>query len=121
MRVLKKLKSVFCLSANHGFTLIEMMVAVFVVSIMVSVIAPHLLGAGKNAEQTANDQNERTIRSALQEYYLIHNEMPLGNTSDQLNTLVTDELLDSVPKSPTGGDYIINDTDANSVTVTLGQ
>lgn len=106
-------------TSKAGFTLIEMMVAVFVVSIMISIIAPHLMGAGKRAEETANNQNERTIQSALQEYYLIHHEMPVGNSTEILSALVQDQILDSVPQSPSGGNYVINDTDVNNVTVSL--
>lgn len=106
--------------SGAGFTLIEMMVAVFVISIMMSVIVPHLLGAGKRAQATADDQNERTIRGAIQEYYLIHHELPTGNSTEQLNALVADELLDSVPVGQTGENYVIDDADINHITVTTG-
>ena len=102
---------------SSGFTLIEMMVAVFVVSIMMSVIVPHLLGAGKRAQETATTQNERTIRAAIEEYYLVRHAMPTGDTDAQLNILVQEELLDSVPESPPGESYVISDTDVNNVTV----
>ncbi len=102
-----------------GFTLIEMMVAVFVVSVMVSILMPHLLGAGQRAEATATDQTERTIRSSLEEYYLIHHSMPQGNTAAQLNALVADQLLESIPTSPAIGNYLINDGDVNNVSVTV--
>ncbi len=102
-----------------GFTLIEMMVAVFVVSIMVSVIVPHLLGAGKRAQETAVTENEQTIRCAIEEYYLIHHTMPNGNSVDQLNSLVADQLLDSIPVSLTGETYQIDDADVNHVVVTI--
>jgi prepilin-type N-terminal cleavage/methylation domain-containing protein len=110
-----------CECGSSGFTLIEMMVAVFVVSIMMSVIVPHLLGAGKRAQDTATAQNEKTIRAAIEEYYLVHHVMPTGNTSEQLTALVQDELLDSVPDNPPGESYIISDVDVDHITVSTAE
>jgi len=103
---------------QDGFTLVEMLVAVFVASVMIAVIMPHLLSAGKKAEATACEQNQRTIRAALSEYYLINHAYPTGNTTQQLQTLVSAQLLSSIPKEPTGGNYIIDDSDSNNVVVT---
>jgi prepilin-type N-terminal cleavage/methylation domain-containing protein len=103
---------------ESGFTLMEMVVAVLIVSIMVAVVMPHLLGAGKRAESSACEQNQRTIRAALNEYYMINHTYPQGNTMQQLQTLKNSEILQSIPKEPTGGNYIISDSDPNNVSVT---
>lgn len=103
--------------SESGFTLIEMVVAVLVVSIMVAVVAPHIVGAGARAQQVASTEDQQMIRSALAEYDLIHGAYPSGTTAEQLQTLVDGQLLDSVPQDPSGGTFIINDTDPNNVIV----
>lgn len=104
-------------SSEHGFTLMEMVVVVFVISVMIAVIVPHLLGAGQRAQTTACEENQRAIRGALSEYYLINHAYPSGNATEQMNQLVSGQFLSSVPREPDGGSYAINDTDANNVSV----
>ncbi|KPV43241.1 competence type IV pilus major pilin ComGC [Alicyclobacillus ferrooxydans] len=103
--------------SEQGFTLIEMVVAVLIVAVMITVVTPRLISAGQRAETTACEQNQRNIRAALAEYDLLHGAYPTGDTSVQLQALVDDNILDSVPKEPSGGSYVINDIDANNVTV----
>lgn len=104
-------------SSDLGFTLMEMVVAVFIVGVMTAVAAPVLAQTGKRAKVTASEQNQRTIRAALSEYYLLHNAYPTGNTTEQLNALVSGQLLEEVPVDPSGGTYIITDSDPNNVVV----
>lgn len=106
-------------TTNHdgGFTLMEMVVSVLIVSVMIAVVTPHLVGAGKRAEQTACEQNQRTIRAGLAEYELIHGAYPTGNTVEQLDALVAENILASVPKDPAGGNYVVADVDPSNVVV----
>jgi prepilin-type N-terminal cleavage/methylation domain-containing protein len=103
--------------SESGFTLLEIVVAVFIVAVMTAVIVPHLLGAGQRAESVACEENQRVIRAALAEYDLIHNAYPTGNTMSQLEQLRNDDILQSIPTEPAGGYYIINDVDGNHVEV----
>jgi len=105
------------MTCDDGFTLMEMVVAVFVISVMIAVIVPHLLGAGQRAQATACEENQRTIRSALAEYYLINHNYPMGNTTQQFGELVAAQFLSSVPVEPDGGNYVVNETDVNNVYV----
>lgn len=98
-----------------GFTLLEMVVAVFVLAVMMSVVAPHVLGVGKRAESVACEQNQRDIRAALDEYHLIHHQYPAGNTDEQLQALVDEQLLDSIPREPAGGHYTLDTTGNEAV------
>ncbi|MDP9728766.1 prepilin-type N-terminal cleavage/methylation domain-containing protein [Alicyclobacillus tolerans] len=114
---MKNLKSVVFWEFR-GFTLLELMVSVFIMAVMIAVAAPQLLEAGKKAEYTALLQDEQVIQSALSEYQLMNYSFPTGNTQQQLQTLVSAGLLNSVPVDPCGGQFIINDGNGNSVTVT---
>lgn len=102
---------------ESGFTLLEMVVALFIISIMIAVVTPHLLGAGKNAQLVACEQNQRMIRAALTEYELLYHAYPTGSASEQLQTLKQAQLLQSIPVEPDGGHYVITDSDSNNVEV----
>jgi len=104
-------------NSDAGFTLMEMVVAVLVVAIMTAIVMPHLLGAGKRAQAEACGQNQREIRAALIEYDLEHGNYPVGSSIEQLQSLVSDQVLDSIPIEPDGGNYIITDTNTSNVIV----
>ncbi|GGI96113.1 hypothetical protein GCM10010885_02240 [Alicyclobacillus cellulosilyticus] len=96
----------------------EMMIAVMIVAVMTAIAMPHLLGAGQRAQALACQENERTIRDALAEYYMLHHQFPAGDTAAQLQALVADHLLDAVPKEPAGGQYTVDETDPDQIVVT---
>ncbi|MFD1675006.1 type II secretion system protein [Alicyclobacillus fodiniaquatilis] len=100
---------------QQGFSLLELMVAVAIVAIMIAVLTPHLLGASKQATDTACQSNEKTIEAALAEYDLIHQQLPTGDTVVQIQALVADHLLD---KDVDGSQFTIDDTDPDNITVT---
>ncbi|CAM3797835.1 competence type IV pilus major pilin ComGC [Alicyclobacillus pomorum] len=98
-------------TGEAGFTLMELVVAVFIVAVMAAVVTPHLLGIGQNAESNACEQNQRMIRAALSEYYLIYHNYPQGTADEQLKTLKDAKLIESIPEEPSGGHYQITETD----------
>lgn len=102
---------------ENGFTLLELVIAVFIIAVMIAVVMPHLLGAGKRAQAVACEQNQRIIRAALTEYDLLHHTYPVGTTAEQLQTLLDAQILQSIPSEPDGGHYIIQDSDENQVGV----
>jgi prepilin-type N-terminal cleavage/methylation domain-containing protein len=110
--MLKKLRH------DAAFTLLEMVIAVLIVSIMIAVVAPRLSGISQKAEETACAENQQTIRAALAEYHLQYHQYPAGNSAEQLQALVDDCLLQSVPKDPSGGTYIIQTTASGDEVVT---
>jgi prepilin-type N-terminal cleavage/methylation domain-containing protein len=96
---------------EDGFSLMELVVAIFVIAVMAAVVSPHLLGIGQRAQVNACEQNQRLIRAALTEYYLIYHKYPEGTTEEQLQTLRDAKLLQSIPQEPDGGHYEIQETD----------
>ncbi|MCL6453173.1 MAG: prepilin-type N-terminal cleavage/methylation domain-containing protein [Alicyclobacillus sp.] len=102
---------------EQGFTLMEMVVAVFIVGVMMAVATPYIAGAGQRAETTACEQNQRMIRAALSEYDLLYHQYPSGNSLQQLQELQAANILESVPRDPGGGNYVIADSDPNNVSV----
>jgi prepilin-type N-terminal cleavage/methylation domain-containing protein len=93
-----------------GFSLLELVVAIFVIAVMAAVVSPHLLGIGQRAQANACEQNQRLIRAALTEYYLIYHKYPDGTADEQLKALRDAQLLQSIPQEPSGGHYVIQET-----------
>lgn len=102
---------------DRGFTLMELVVSVFIIAVMTAVVTPHLLSAGKRAQTAACEENQRTIRAALSEYDLLYHGYPTGNSMQQLQLLQSSNILTTVPVDPSGGNYVINDSDVNNVQV----
>ncbi len=101
---------------NRGFTLIEVMVVVVILSILAAVVVPRIMDNPDKARVTKARQDIRALESALNLYRLDNFNYP---TTDQgLQELVqapTNEPLprnwkaggyiDRLPKDPWGNDY----------------
>lgn len=95
-------------NANRGFTLVEMVVALFIVSVMMAVAIPNLQVAGAHAARTGCEANQRMVRAALTEYYLDHHGYPTDSTTDAIVAdLKQNGYLDSTPTCAAGGSYTI--------------
>ena len=93
---------------DQGFTLIEMVVALFIVSVVMAIAIPGLQKAGESAAITGCEGNQKMIRAAMTEYYLDHHQYPQdGNSAAILTDLKQNGYLESTPKCPSGGQYVI--------------
>ena len=54
---------------KHGFTLIELVMVIVVISILAAIAVPKFIDLQANAKQAACDGNIATIRSAVAAYY----------------------------------------------------
>jgi general secretion pathway protein G len=103
--------------ASHaGFTLIEIMVVVFILGLLVTLVAPRIVGRTDEARRTKAAADVKGIEEALHLYKLDNGSYP---TTDQgLQALVTrpetgnvprrwnpDGYLDAVPVDPWGNPY----------------
>jgi len=96
---------------QSGFTLIEIIVVVVILSVLAAVIAPKFLGRVGQAQQTAAKADIQNISKALALYKLDNYRYP--TTSEGLGALVTNpgsaknwnQYLDKKPKDPWGNDY----------------
>ncbi len=104
-------------SEQSGFTLIEMVIALFIVSVVMAIALPNLQTAGANAAQTGCEGNQKMIRAALTEYYLAnHQYPPETDTAGILQDLKDNGYIDSTPKCPSGGEYMISYTPVSTST-----
>lgn len=104
---------------EDGFTLIEMIVALFVVSVVMAIALPNLQAAGTRAAITGCEGNQRMIRAALAEYYLDNHHYPQESTvAGDLADLKAGGYLATTPVCPSSGQYVITvSADGTSVTV----
>ncbi|MDP8215708.1 MAG: type II secretion system protein [Candidatus Kaelpia imicola] len=54
---------------KHGFTLIELVMVIVVISILAAIAVPKFIDLQANAKQAACDGNIATVRSAIAAYY----------------------------------------------------
>jgi len=102
-----------------GFTLVEMIVALFIVAVVMAIALPNLQAAGVRAAVTGCEGNQQMIRAALSEYYLDHHAYPNETTvAGDLADLKTGGYLSTTPVCPSGGAYTITvSSDGANVTV----
>ena len=79
-----------------GFTLIEIMVVVVIISVLIGLVAPNILGRVDEARVTAAKTDIATIEQAMEMYKLDNHRYP---TTDQgLTALVEKPNTSPVPK-----------------------
>ncbi len=102
------------LRARAGFTLIEIMVVVFILGLLVTLVAPKIIGRTDEARRTKALADIKGIEEALHLFKLDNGFYP---TTDQgLNALVQrpsnarnynpDGYLDKLPMDPWGNPYV---------------
>jgi len=100
---------------EKGFTLIEMMIVLFIIGTIISIALPNFLASGEKAQVEADLANKMIIKAQLESYYLEHN----NQYPTDLNVLVTEKYLEKIPDCPTGGTYTFSVSEVdNKVTVT---
>lgn len=89
---------------EKGFTLIEMLVVIFIIGVIIAIALPNFMSAGEKAQQRADEANRRLISAQADNYYLENGEYP-----GSVDELVKKGYLRSVPKCPGGkGEYRIS-------------
>ncbi|WP_052807432.1 competence type IV pilus major pilin ComGC [Risungbinella massiliensis] len=89
---------------EEGFTLVEMLVVLFIIGLILAIAIPNLQAAGENAKKKADEANRKLISTQADHYYLENGQYPKS-----VEELVTKKYLRSVPTCPTGkGVYVID-------------
>jgi general secretion pathway protein G len=118
-------------SRNAGFTLIEIMVVVFILGLLVTMVAPKIIGRTDEARRTKAAADLRGVEQALHLYKLDNGIYP---TTDQgLSALVNrpdagmvparwnpDGYLERMPTDPWGGSYLYLSSGDRYVLKSLG-
>ncbi|WP_207998497.1 competence type IV pilus major pilin ComGC [Macrococcoides canis] len=101
-RIARRLKKQF--SKNDGFTLIEMLLVLHVISILIIVIIPNIAKQSKTVQAKGCEAQVRMVQGQIEAYRL-----ETGNTPSTVNELVPDYLQENQVKCKDGTDIIIND------------
>jgi general secretion pathway protein G len=101
------------LRSTAGFTLIEIMVVVFILGLLVTLVAPKIIGRTDDARRVKAGADVKAIEQALNMFKLDNGFYP--GTADGINGLVQkpgnarnfnpDGYLDKVPVDPWGNPY----------------
>ena len=97
-RIFDKIKS------NHGFTLIELMVVIVILGILVSFIAPKLMGRPDEAKQVKARMQMESLETAIKLYKLDNGTYP--STEQGLQALVEQPQTGNLPKKWRKGGYL---------------
>ena len=92
------------LQNNKGFTLIEILVVVIILSILVAVVAPRILERPEQAKRTAAGIQIRNIEGAIKLFYLDNGFYP--TTEQGLDALVEKPTTGKIPKKYKDGGYL---------------
>ncbi|GAB7386778.1 comG operon protein ComGC [Bacillaceae bacterium] len=91
---------------QRGFTLVEMIIVVFIIGVILMITLPDLRSAAEGAQEKACEANRRMISTQLDSYFLDHgHQYPAAETF--LDTLVQEGYLQSTPACPAGGTYSV--------------
>ncbi|MFC3122637.1 type II secretion system major pseudopilin GspG [Agaribacter flavus] len=106
------------LHTQSGFSLIEIMVVLFIIGIMAAVVAPQILGNKDAASIKKAAVDIQQLENSLEMYQLRTNTMP--TTEQGLEALVSIPTIDPIPKNypedgiirrlpldPWGNDYVL--------------
>lgn len=100
-----------------GFTLLELLLVVLIISVLAALVAPRIIGRGREARIAAVQQQIQNFETALNLYYLDNDTYP--TTEQGLEALISEPgteplpanwkgpyLERGLPKDPWGNDYI---------------
>jgi general secretion pathway protein G len=92
------------IKSKHGFTLIELMVVIVILGILVSFIAPRLMGRPDEAKQVKARVQMESLETAIKLYKLDNGFYP--TTEQGLQALVEQPQTGTLPKKWRKGGYL---------------
>jgi general secretion pathway protein G len=115
-------------SAQGGFTLIEIMVVVLILGLLAALVVPKIVGRTDEARVTRAKADIKAIESALNLFKIDNGFYP--NTGEGLQALVSapprarkwnpDGYLDKIPVDPWGAEYIYQSDGRKIVVASTG-
>lgn len=80
---------------EDGFTLMEMLVVLFVIGVILAILLPNLTKTGGVAEEKAEEANAKMLLAQAENYRLAH---PNNHYPAKIEDLVTEGFIQSVPR-----------------------
>lgn len=88
----------------RGFTLLEVMVVIVIIGMIVSIVAPNILGSGERANEQKAVIDIRGIEASLTRYKMDNYKFP--STEQGLEALVTETDIEPLPRRFPEGGYV---------------
>lgn len=85
---------------EKGFTLVEMLVVLFVIGVILAIVLPNLTKTGSVAEDKAEEANKRMLLAQAENYRLAEGRYP-----DSVEDLEDKDYIESVPECGDGGSF----------------
>lgn len=114
--------------SQAGFTLIEIMVVVFILGLLVTLVAPRIIGRTDEARVTKAKADIKAIEDAMNMFKLDNGFYP--SSAEGIAALVQppprakrfnpDGYLSKVPVDPWGNEYVYGSDGRNLIIVSLG-
>lgn len=101
---------------NAGFTLMELLIVMMVVTILIAIVVPKFSAAIKMAREAALKEDLHVMRSAIDSYTMDKQKAP-----QTLDDLITDGYLKAVPEDPFTRSKDTWVTDSNGALYSLDQ
>lgn len=112
------------LQSNAGFTLIEIMVVVFILGLLVTLVAPNIIGKTDDARRVKAGADIKAIEQALHLYKLDTGRYPSGGDGIQAlvggNQVNPEGYLPKSPVDPWGNPYVYNSDGQSFVVKSYG-
>ncbi len=83
------------LPGSHGFTLVELLLVLFVVALLASLVAPVVTGSIQRARESSLKEDLHVMRKAIDDFYA-----DTGRYPESLAQLVEKRYLRKVPVDP---------------------
>jgi general secretion pathway protein G len=80
---------------NHGFTLVELLVVLAIISLLLTIALPRYFGSVQRSKEVALMENLQVLRSGIDKYYADKGEYPAS-----LGDLVSLHYFRSIPLDP---------------------
>ena len=97
-----------------GFTLVELLIVLFIIGVLMSIVVPNIRAAGEKAQERACLANKKLIHVQMENYYLEHGDYP-QDASNFLTVLYNEKYLDSIPSCSIEGVTYTFDEDSRQV------
>ncbi|WAA10431.1 competence type IV pilus major pilin ComGC [Fervidibacillus albus] len=89
---------------EKGFTLIEMMIVLFVVTILLLITVPNVTKNQQTISEKGCDGMVKMVEAQIQAYYIDHHSLPTS-----ISDLVSNGYLEGTPACPDGSTIEIQD------------
>jgi len=100
--------------SQDGFTLVEMLIVIFIIGVILAIATPNLKASGEKAQAKACLANQKLIQVQLDNYYLENNHYPDQTTF--VADLAKAGYLNTIVECPSGGTYSFTDDTIDTTT-----